>query len=119
MEDVITILAVMGRWAQARRRGGAARVSGPAGPPPAPLLTWEGENLVQTATGENDLGGMVRLWVGSNPGGPYTEELSNAWGPTRNWGDRGSLPMGYLVATEEGNGSAYVGASAYSNEVTN
>lgn len=109
----------MGRWAQARRRGGSGHPPTTAGPPPAPVLRIQVTSLIQDAQGGSDVGGICRLYGSDNDTGPWTEVGFASWLLHQDWGN----PLGYggawLAAREEGNGHDYVGLSDLSNVIEN
>jgi hypothetical protein len=106
----------MGRWAQAKRRGGhAAQPSAPTAPP-APLLSIVGPNLVQTAQGAADPGGTVELWMSETEVGGYGQISGpNPWAAVYSWGPWAGYPEGFYYVKETGNGTVYVGTSLPSN----
>ena len=107
----------MGRWAQARRRGGKPVAGGGPSPPPAPFLQWEVGDLIVTATGGDDTGGLLRLYQADLIEGPYYPFDARAWAGSERW-DAGSFePRFWYVATEEGNGVNYAGESPQSGPV--
>lgn len=107
----------MGRWAQARRRGGGGRPSGAIGPPPAPTLAIVNGFLLQTAGGGNDAGAAIWLRFSEEEGGPYFDWGEAVWAAVYDWGLIEELSVGWCEAVEVGNGVAYAGRSDPSNRV--
>lgn len=105
----------MGRWAQAQRRGGDGPGLPSLGPPPAPVLSVDHGEVMQTAQGADDTGGQIVLESSDYPEGIYFVEDTDGWAVEQDWGAKDSYPGKYLRAKEVGNGSAYVGSSPYSN----
>jgi hypothetical protein len=106
----------MGRWAQANRRGGGGAALAGLQPPPAPVLAEDAGALKSFAQGSPDDGGECRLYYSATLGGPYDLYSAVAWAQTYEWADVSSLDPGFYAATELGNGVAYSGLSAFSNE---
>jgi hypothetical protein len=104
----------MGRYAQARRRGRGAPVTGALGPPPAPGFTNEQGQLLQTASGLDDTGGEVHLWFGPTSDGPWYFTGFDYWAAVHDWGATYEFDPGWYATTEAGNGVVYAGESALS-----
>jgi hypothetical protein len=107
----------MGRWAQARRRGKANNVMPGVGPPPAPMLAIDGSDLVQTANGAADTGGLCRLYYRVSPASVRALVQEAPWVAVQVYADGAEGPVGFYNATEVGNGLAYSGESPESNQV--
>jgi hypothetical protein len=104
----------MGRYAQARRRGRGAPVTGALGPPPAPVLDIHGGWLTQYKQGLDDPGGFIELWFSVDQVGPFVRAEHTDWASPHQWGEPMSLDPGWYAAKEVGNGVVYVGTSALS-----
>ena len=102
----------MGRWAQARRRGGRKAGQGPLGPPTPPQVIEIGGNLVELSLVASDLGGRLRLWTADAPEGPFVQTEDVPWVPAHNFGAIAGFEGSVWAGTEVGNGSDYVGESA-------
>lgn len=105
----------MGRYAQARRRGGTPP-TGPGIPaPPAPVLSVDDGSVHQHAQGLNDDGGRVVIYA-TDPGDINWLEFGNeVWVSNQDWGVVGLFEDLILRAKEVGNGVDYVGDSEWSN----
>lgn len=114
MRATLALLIRMGRWAQAKRRGGRGGL-GPSLPaPPAPTLSEDAGDLIQTAGGDDDTGGTIYLEEALAEGGPYTPRGSHAWASPWAWGTAAEFTGSWLRGYEVGNGVAYAGQSPYS-----
>lgn len=107
----------MGRYAQARRRGGVAGAAPALTPPPAPGIGIVGGDVIQTALGGDDTGGLVKLYTSGDGEEPWTFYTQAAWEAVHNWGSELLLPPGWVRVTEAGNGSAYDGESLPSTAI--
>lgn len=107
----------MGRWAQARRRGSAAPPTVVLGPPPAPVLSREGNELLQQATGLDDTDGTLQLWESMSGLPPWIMISQDAWSAAYYWSDTLLTVGRYYRVTETGNGIVYAGVSDKSESV--
>lgn len=107
----------MGRWAQARKRGGCADGGLHLPLPPAPTLTLAGTVGTQTANGDDDTGGQVRLYSSTTGSAPWVEVDTDAWADPYDWGDLQLPATMWYRATEIGNNVAYAGESPPSEAV--
>lgn len=101
----------MGRWSQARRRGGRSSLGAGLGPPPPPLLTVEANYLTVTPQGDPDPGGTLLVYYSEDdlppPNAWASHSYENPW-PVCNFNE---LDPGYYWAQETGGGTAYSGSS--------
>lgn len=102
----------MGRWAQAKRRGGKPGVVQGPGPPLTPEAEVSGGHLWQNATGGDDTGGTVRLMRAATENGGYSQHATSAWAAAKDWGTTASLAGFWYRCQEIGNGTSYGGQSA-------
>lgn len=109
------LLTNMGRYAQARRRGGSAEIV-TLPPPPTPSLEEFGENRLRSLSDlvVND-DGTMQLWYGGYPDVPVAMFQETAWSQDVDWGDRAELPKQWLRARAVGGGTNFVGYSAWSS----
>lgn len=104
----------MGRWAQAKRRGGRLRVIGAPTAPPAPLLQIIANDVVQTATGDDDTGGGLELEVSPDGVTEWESWDVGVWTAAQTWGTVAAMQGFWYRGREYGNGVAYVGTSDWS-----
>lgn len=104
----------MGRYAQAKRRGGRPGPRSALGPPPAPTLLFEGDQLTQRATGADDAGGQIELWYSADGEVPYEIQNTLPWHTPHGWGTSQTLLPGFYLARELGGGHNYAGRSTAS-----
>lgn len=108
----------MGRWAQAKRRGG--RPSPPRGlsqsPPPNAVIS--GASLQITPTGDDDSGGEFRIYHAASAGGPWSYDYDSALWDVVFLQPLAAYQSGeWLSVREWGNGFTYAGLSARSQIV--
>jgi len=95
----------MGKWAQQKKRGSSVGIHLP--PPPQPFMEDIAGDLIQHALGEDDPGGLLRLYEGPTEFGPWALLSTLAWSRLANWGAISSFDGPYLVGAEVGNGVTY------------
>jgi hypothetical protein len=105
----------MGKHATYRKRGSVRPGFESAPPPPTPLIDLISSDVVVTAAGGNDIGGLFWIEASETEGGPIVDTLSAAWVPVfttpkATW----ELPV-WLRCWEQGNGTNYMGNSAKSS----
>lgn len=104
----------MGRYAQARRRGGIGGAGGGLLPPPTPLLLNIAGHVTQRATGLDDTGGRMELQQREPPETEWTDAGDEPWAHEFDWGLDDLFPDRELRAREVGNGADYLGNSEWS-----
>jgi hypothetical protein len=112
--SLLKLFRDVGRWAQAKRRGGGpAGPSGP-GPPPAPVFGIVGASVFIYPTGADDEGGQFEVERSPSGLGVWSHLVNVGWDPEAYFGEIDDLTgYDYRVA-EIGNGAVYVGQSAWS-----
>jgi hypothetical protein len=103
----------MGKWCQQRKRGSSAQPALPG--PPTPLLSDDDDEVLQTAQGLADTGGLCQIETSENNGLTWADAGSRAWEPEAIWGDVGDFPGQLVRAREVGNQNVYAGPSDWSN----
>lgn len=104
----------MGRWAQAKRRGGGIRAPTLPAPFPPSLIEFGESNLASQDENNLQTGGFMELWWADEPGVPLTLYSSVVWAWEVDWGDRGDLPAKFLGARVVGDGIVTEGYSSFS-----
>lgn len=107
----------MGRWAQARRRGGRPYGGSGLPPPPAPFAEWDATGIVVSRTGEPDPVGKFRLYESEDGNDPWVfhSELPN-YEPTT-FPSAGLTAGHFYRATEVGGPPNYGGESEPSDGI--
>lgn len=105
----------MGRYAQARRRGGVGGAGGGLLPPPAPVLVNIAGHVSQRATGLDDTGGRMQLQQREGGTEEWAEAGDEPWAHEFDWGVVGLFEDNELRAREVGNGVDYLGNSEWSD----
>lgn len=102
----------MGRWAQAKRRGGGVSAGGVLGAPLAPRLFEDGGSLWTESYSPDNTGGFLRLEWRPDEETAFEMWGSAPWAAFNEWASTDTLDPGDYRAIEIGNGSTYVGESA-------
>lgn len=109
--ELLRLLRDMGRWAQAKRRGGRGRTAAALSPPPAPSLFVDDVDIIIEPTGADDFGGAFRLETSATGSEPWSEHETLAWDPHVSPGTVAEFAGLHLRVIEVGNGVAYNGES--------
>ena len=102
----------MGKWCQQRKRGSSAQPA--LGKPPTPRLSDEEAEVLQTAQGLDDTGGLCEIEISENDGLTWAGAGSRAWEQEAVWGEVGDFAGELVRARETGNGTVYAGPSDWS-----
>jgi hypothetical protein len=105
----------MGRYSQARRRGGGSLAAAVLPAPPAPGLSAHYEEVWQYTAAAPNEGGTVQLWQSADGVGGWIMYGSAAWETEKLWGSVAEFTGSYLRARDVGNGVTWAGNGAWSD----